>query len=76
VHTFTVVRTNYPEPYLHPYLPYIVAIIDVEEGARMMSNLTGCVPEEVRVGMPVEAYFACIHQRSQLFVPFWRPRRH
>jgi uncharacterized protein len=33
--------------------PYVVAIIELAEGARMMSNVVGCPPEEVTVGMPV-----------------------
>jgi uncharacterized OB-fold protein len=33
--------------------PYVVAIIELAEGARMMSNVVGCPPEEVAVGMPV-----------------------
>lgn len=34
-------------------VPYAVALVDLEEGARMMSNIVGCEPSEVRVGMPV-----------------------
>lgn len=34
--------------------PYTVALIDLDEGIRMMSNVVNCPPEEVRVGMPVQ----------------------
>jgi len=73
IHTFTVIRRNYPEPYLAPVTPYVVAMIDVAEGVRMMSNVTGCALEEVKIGMAVEVYFGCVSAASQLFLPFWRP---
>ena len=34
-------------------LPYTVALIDLAEGVRMMSNVVDCPPESVRVGMDV-----------------------
>jgi uncharacterized OB-fold protein len=73
VHTFTVIRRNYPEPYFEPFSPYVVAIIDIEEGVRMMSNVTGCALERVKIGMAVEVYFGCISEAQQVFLPFWRP---
>jgi uncharacterized OB-fold protein len=33
--------------------PYNVALIDLEEGFRMMSRVEGIAPEEVRIGMAV-----------------------
>jgi uncharacterized OB-fold protein len=33
--------------------PYAVALVDLAEGVRVMSNVVGCPPEEVVVGMPV-----------------------
>jgi uncharacterized protein len=33
--------------------PYVVALIELAEGVRMMSNVVGCPPEHVVVGMPV-----------------------
>jgi uncharacterized OB-fold protein len=35
-------------------LPYVVALIDLDDGIRMMSNVVGCEPKDVKVGMPVE----------------------
>ena len=32
---------------------YVVALIELAEGVRMMSNVVGCPPEDVVVGMPV-----------------------
>jgi uncharacterized OB-fold protein len=33
--------------------PYCVALVDLLEGVRMMTNIVGCPPDDVRVGMPV-----------------------
>jgi uncharacterized OB-fold protein len=73
VHTFTVIRRNYPEPYFVPYTPYVVAIIDLEEGVRMMSNVTGCALEDVKIGLRVGVYFGCINEAHNVYLPFWRP---
>ena len=35
-------------------VPYVVALVDLEEGARMMTNVVGCSPADVVVGMPVQ----------------------
>lgn len=34
--------------------PYVVALVDLEEGVRVMTNIVGAPPGEVRVGLPVE----------------------
>ena len=33
--------------------PYAIALIDLDEGIRMMTNVVGCPPEEIYVGMRV-----------------------
>ena len=38
-------------------LPYVVVIVELEEGVRMMSNIIGCSPEKVQCDMPVEVVF-------------------
>ena len=73
VHTFSIIRRNYPEPYFAALTPYVVAIVELDEGVRMMSNVTGCAPEDVRIGMRVEVHFACVHAKTRLFLPFWHP---
>jgi uncharacterized protein len=34
--------------------PYAVALVELAEGVRIMSNVVGCPPDEVTVGMPVQ----------------------
>ena len=70
MHTFTIVRQNGQAPFADE-LPYVVAMIELEEGVRMMGNVTGCAVESVHVGMRVEAY--SVECGDGLAVPFWRP---
>ena len=68
VHSFVMPR--------HPPLPwfdgtYIVALIDLEEGTRLVSNLCEVDPTDVRIGMPVELFFARFD--DGLVLPQFRP---
>ncbi len=38
-------------------VPYVVALIDLAPGVRMPSNLIGCDPAEIKVGLPVQVTF-------------------
>ncbi len=56
VYSFCVV--HYPaHPHFRSKVPYVVAIIDLEEGARIVGNMPGVKETDVRIGMPVEVYF-------------------
>jgi uncharacterized OB-fold protein len=37
--------------------PYIVALIDLDEGIRLVSNLCGIAPEDASIGMRVEVFY-------------------
>jgi uncharacterized OB-fold protein len=46
----------------HPQFPffdddYIVALIELEEGTRLVSNLVDIAPDDARIGMPVTVRF-------------------
>ena len=56
VYSFTVDRVGL-DPAQRDRLPLVVAIVELEEGPRLTTNLVGCAPEDVKVGMPVEATF-------------------
>ena len=47
-------------------VPYVAASIELEEGPRMLSNVTGCKPEDVKIGMPVEVYFEDVADKFTL----------
>lgn len=56
IHTFTVVRQS-GDPYFRTRLPYAVAMIELDEGVRMMSNVVDTPIESLCIGMPVEVVF-------------------
>jgi uncharacterized OB-fold protein len=70
VHTFTVIRQNYAKPFRDD-LPYVVAMVELDEGVKMMTNITDVDVDTVEVGMPVEAY--TVKVEDGLGVIFWRP---
>jgi uncharacterized protein len=37
--------------------PYVVAIVELDEGTRLVSNLVGVEPDDIHVGLPVQAVF-------------------
>jgi uncharacterized protein len=53
-------------------LPYVVALVDIEEGPRILSNIRGCLPGQVRIGMPVELTWEALDDGWKL--PVFRPR--
>ncbi len=61
VYSTTLVRPRPPEN------PYNVALIDLAEGARMMSRVEGIAAEEVAIGMPVQAQIVS-HDGSPILV--------
>ena len=56
VYTFTVVRQNL-NPRFRDRIPYVVAVVELDEGVRVLTNLVGVDPDAVRVGMPVSVVF-------------------
>jgi uncharacterized OB-fold protein len=69
VHTFSVVHAA-PAVGFEGQVPYVIAVIDLAEGPRMMANLVNCAPEAARVGLPVRVVF---EQRGEMRVPQFTP---
>ena len=54
---YTVVRQPQNPSFLDD-VPYAYAIVRLEEGVRMISNIAGCkIPDDLRVDMPLEVVF-------------------
>src|SRR6266542_2781076 len=70
VHTFTVVRQG-NDAYFTVKVPYVVAMIELDEGPRLMSNITGCDVEAVYIGMPVAVAF--VDAGDGLVLPVFTP---
>jgi len=57
VYSFTVTHQN-QAPGFREAVPYVLAYVDLAEGPRLLTNVVGCAPAEVRVGLPVRVEFA------------------
>jgi hypothetical protein len=56
VHSFSVVHRA-PTPAFRADAPYVLALIDLDDGFRMMMNVVDCDPETVHIGMAVRIVF-------------------
>ena len=72
VHTYTVVHHAY-EPSMADRVPYALAVVQLAEGPFFHSDIVGCDPAEVHVGMDVEAVFDAIDE--QTVIPRFTPVR-
>ncbi len=70
INTFTIVRRHGVEPFAS-LAPFVLAMIDLPEGVRLMGNVTGVDVDAVAVGDPVAAY--AIRVDENLALPMWKP---
>lgn len=72
LHTFAIVHRA-PVPALRDHVPFVVAMVDLEEGARIPTNLIGVEPDpaHIKVGMAVEVAFADVTE--EITLPVFRP---
>ncbi len=68
--TWTVVARPM-HPAFAQEVPYVVAIIELEEGVRLITRLVDCPPEALQVGMSVEVTF--VEAGEGVILPFFRP---
>jgi len=70
VYSFSV---NYraPHPGFAGKTPFVLAIVELAEGPRMMTNIVDCDPESVRIGMPVVVTFDDVTE--EITLPKFRP---
>ena len=71
LHTFTVVHRGVRDFPLGT--PYVIAIVELAEGPRLMTNLVGVEPDPacLRIGMPVEVVFEDVS--AEVALPRFRP---
>lgn len=70
VWTYTVTYQN-RTPGFAEEVPYVLALVELEEGVRMFTNIVQCQPREVSIGMPVEVTFAAA--TDQISIPYFKP---
>jgi len=72
VYTWIVVHQS-QHPSFNADTPYNVAIIELDEGPRLHSNIVDCPNDEIHIGMPVEVVFDKVSDDTTL--PRFRPVR-
>ena len=71
VWSYTVARRA-TAPQFEGDVPYVIAIIELEEGPHLTANIIECDPDTVRVGLPVEAAFVDV--TPEITLVQFRPR--
>jgi uncharacterized protein len=71
LYTWSVVRRNDLPPF-NERVPYVAAVVDLEEGPRMMTNVVDCDVDALEIGMPLEVVFRPI--ADDVTIPVFRPR--
>jgi uncharacterized OB-fold protein len=59
VFSFAVMHQVY-NPGFAAEVPYAVVLVQLEEGPRLISNVVGGPPGDIRIGMPVEVVFETV----------------
>jgi len=70
LHTYLI--SHYAAPGFADDAPYAIAVVELEEGPRMMTNIVGVAntPENLELDMELEVVF---EQRGDFAVPVFRP---
>lgn len=63
IYSYTVVRA--PPMERENYGPYIIAIVELENGCKLTTEIADCSPEEIDIGTEVEAVFRKIGEESK-----------
>ncbi len=70
VYTFAIYHQSYHQAFENE-LPYVTASVELEEGPRILTNIVGCSPDEVRCDMPVKVIWEDITEEFSL--PKFKP---
>ena len=70
VYTYTVVR-HATHASLADHIPYVIAIVELTEGPRIVTGITGCDPGDVRAGMEVQVRFEAV--TDEVTLPYFEP---
>jgi uncharacterized OB-fold protein len=69
VYTFSTIYRNPPSEFIED-LPYTLAIVELDEGPRLLTRVVDCDPEGIRCDMPVQCVFTRHDGRP---LPVFRP---
>jgi len=63
IHTYSVINT--PTEEFKTIAPYVVAIVELEEGAKLTTQIVDCNPDDVEIGNEVEMVFRKIKEEGE-----------
>jgi uncharacterized OB-fold protein len=70
LYTHSTVYMNDLAPF-RDRLPYVAALVELEEGPRIMTTIVDCATEDLRIGMPLQVAFRELD--DDITVPVFRP---
>jgi uncharacterized OB-fold protein len=70
VYSFVTFHRVY-HPAFENEVPYVVALVELEEGPRLLTNILDVAPQDVRCDMPVEVVFDDLD--AEFSIPKFRP---
>jgi uncharacterized OB-fold protein len=71
IYTYTIAHRP-PHPVLVDQCPLAIAVVELDEGPRMITNVIGCNPNEVKIGMKVKVAFEAIDDSDEV-LPVFEP---
>jgi uncharacterized OB-fold protein len=69
LYSFALMHQVY-DPAFADEVPYNIAVVELDEGVRMTTNVVGCANEQLWIGMPVEVIFE--HVSDEVAIPKFR----
>lgn len=70
IYSFTIVEANAPSPFIGD-LPFVIAVVILEEGVRMLTNIVDCDPYSLQCEQPVEVAFR--KKNDEFTLPMFTP---
>lgn len=70
IYSFTVVESNAPSPFV-PDMPFVIAVVILEEGVRMLTNIVECDPDALQCDQAVEVSF--VKRNDEFTMPMFKP---
>jgi uncharacterized protein len=70
IYSFTIVRRPL-SPEWETDIPYTIGVVKLDEGPRMVSNIVGCKPEDIKIGMKVAVIFDDV--TADITLPKFKP---
>lgn len=70
LYTWSVVHGNDLPPF-RDRVPYVAAVVDLDEGPRMMTNVVNCEPDALEVGMALQVTYE--RRTDEITVPVFEP---